>query len=166
MIPTSPQKGQSLHLIKGIEIAGYLMSFCFMFFACSVKSTPNGTNNPPANHLDSILTPISEIEAAFANQDSGISVIVKGSITRILTDDTAGEAHQRFIIALSNSQTLLIEHNIDISPRVQGITVGSLVYVHGDYIWNSQGGLVHWTHHDPDGVHEDGWIVFEDVKYE
>jgi hypothetical protein len=145
------------------------LSFCFLFLACSIKPsepTPDGVHNPPANHLDSILTPISVIESAFTNQDSGISVVVKGNITRILSDDTVGDRHQRFIIVLSNAQTLLIENNIDIAPLVQGIAVGSLIYAHGDYIWNSQGGLVHWTHHDPAGVHENGWIVFDNVKYE
>jgi len=169
VIPTSPQQARRRSRVKGIQIAGCLLSLCFLLLGCSIKSsdtTPNGTNNPPANHLDSILTPLSVIEAAYANQDSGVSIVVKGTVTRILADDTSGAEHQRFIIALSNAQTLLIEHNTDIAPRVQGIKVGYVVYVHGDYIWNSQGGLIHWTHHDPAGVHEDGWIVFEDVKYE
>jgi hypothetical protein len=83
-----------------------------------------------------------------------------------LSDDTVGDKHQRFIIKLSNGQTLLIAHNIDIGARVIGIAVGSVVYVHGDYIWNSQGGLIHWTHRDPAGVHENGWVVFGNTKYE
>jgi hypothetical protein len=146
-----------------------IMSCGVALFGCSINSndaTPINTNNQTANHLDSILTPISIIEAAYSNQDSGISVIVKGTITRILSDDTVGGSHQRFIIILSNSQTLLIEHNIDIAMRIQGINIGSLVYVHGDYIWNNQGGLIHWTHHDPDGIHENGWIYYENTKYE
>jgi hypothetical protein len=40
------------------------------------------------------------------------------------------------------------------------------VYIHGDYVWNDQGGLIHWTHHDPTGVHESGWIVLGDKKYQ
>jgi hypothetical protein len=136
VIPTPPKQARRRRLIKGVEIAGCLVSFCVLLLGCSIKSSdtsPNGTNNPPANHLDSILTPISVIEAAFANQDSGISVTVKGNITRILGDDTVGVRHQRFIIELSNGQTLLIEHSIDIAPRVQGINVGSVLYAHGDY---------------------------------
>jgi hypothetical protein len=146
-----------------------ILTLCVVaLFVCSVNcndARPQNLNNQTQNHLDSILTPIPIIEAAYANQDSGISVTVKGTITRILSDDTVGESHQRFIIILSNSQTLLIEHNIDIAPRVEGITIGSLVYVHGDYIWNNQGGLIHWTHHDPAGKHENGWIVFGNNKY-
>jgi hypothetical protein len=134
---------------------------------CSIKSN-DGTSSTPvvSNHLDSVCTPILMIESAFTNQQSDISVTVKGRITKILSDDTVGDNHQRFIIQLSNEQTLLITHNIDIAPRVTGIGVGNTVYVHGDYVWNNQGGLIHWTHHDPDGVHENGWIVFGDNTFQ
>jgi hypothetical protein len=143
--------------------------FCSEFLNCGITpSSSTNTNNSKqqTNHLDSLLTPTSEIEKSFANQDSGVSVFVRGLILSILSDDTVGESHQRFIIKLSNSQTLLIVHNIDIAPRITGISTGSVVYVHGDYIWNSQGGLIHWTHHDPNGIHENGWIIFDDNKYQ
>jgi hypothetical protein len=164
LIDVRPIKMKTENMIKIIFILSSIA-----IFSCSIqpnKTTPECTNCQSQNHLDSILTPISVIEAAYSNQDSGISVIVKGTITRILSDDTVGDRHQRFIITLSNNQTLLIAHNIDMAPRVAGITIGSLVYVHGDYIWNNQGGLVHWTHHDPEGTYENGWIVFGNTKYD
>ena len=33
-------------------------------------------------------------------------------------------------------------------------------------VWNSQGGLVHWTHHDPDGQHKNGWLKHEGIIYQ
>jgi hypothetical protein len=140
--------------------------FCATIIGCTIKSASDIVLPPPTRALDSILTPISDIEAVYSNQQSDISVTVKGVIISILSDDTIGGRHQRFIIRMSNAQTLLITHNIDIAPRVVGINVGSTVYVHGDYVWNSQGGLIHWTHHDPEGLHEDGWIVAGNTKFQ
>jgi len=28
--------------------------------------------------------------------------------------------------------------------------------VHGEHVWNDQGGLIHFTHHDPPPAHEGG----------
>jgi hypothetical protein len=62
----------------------------------------------------------------------------------------------------------MISHNIDIAPRVNGLKVNREIIVHGEYVWNEQGGLVHWTHHNPDsdGSHENGWIIYENKKYQ
>ena len=37
--------------------------------------------------------------------------------------------------------------------------LGDHVIVHGEYIWNPEGGLIHFTHHDPQGTHEGGYII-------
>ena len=43
---------------------------------------------------------------------------------------------------------------------------GNEVLVHGEYVWNDQGGLIHFTHHDPDRSHEGGWIEVGGVRYQ
>ncbi|MGR9051275.1 MAG: DUF3465 domain-containing protein, partial [Gammaproteobacteria bacterium] len=82
-----------------------------------------------------------------------------GKVDRILADDNIGSRHQRFILKLASGQTVLIAHNIDIAPRINSLALNDVVDFHGEYVWNSQGGLVHWTHHDPDGSHESGWLI-------
>ncbi|HMA65874.1 MAG TPA: DUF3465 domain-containing protein [Chitinispirillaceae bacterium] len=119
-----------------------------------------------SSSLDSLLTPTVSMTTHFNNKDSGIVVTVKGNVTRLLSNDTIGDWHQRFIIRMSNAQTLLIAHNIDIAPPVSDVSLNSLVYVHGEYVWNSEGGLVHWTHHDPELKHENGWIWFNNKRYQ
>ena len=43
---------------------------------------------------------------------------------------------------------------------------GDHVIVHGEYIWNAQGGLIHFTHHDPQGTHEGGYIQDGGTTYD
>ena len=95
---------------------------------------------------------------AFASQQSGVLVMGEGRVSRILGDDSLGDRHQRFILQLPSGQTVLIAHNIDIAPRVEGLSVGDPVSFRGEYEWNDKGGIVHWTHHDPQGAHEAGWL--------
>jgi hypothetical protein len=59
---------------------------------------------------------------------------------------------------LASSQTLLIAHNIDIATKIDAIREGDLISFYGEYEWNSQGGVIHWTHRDPNGIHIDGWL--------
>src|SRR6266487_2657680 len=97
---------------------------------------------------------------AFARQRSGFQVEGEGAVTRILRDDNDGGRHQRFIIRLGSAQTLLVAHNIDLAPRIVGLKVGDRVLFNGEYEWNPQGGVIHWTHRDRDGHHTDGWIKY------
>ena len=90
----------------------------------------------------------------------------QGTVVQVLPDDTNGDRHQRFIIELSSGQTLLIAHNIDIAPRLPSLAPGAAVKFSGVYEWNAEGGVVHWTHHDPDGQHAPGWLDFEGFRYQ
>ena len=85
---------------------------------------------------------------------------------RILPDDVNGAHHQRFILKLASGQTLLITHNIDIAQRIDALYVGDIVRFKGEYVWNEKGGMIHWTHHDPQGRHVAGWIVHNGKTYE
>lgn len=105
------------------------------------------------------------IAAAYADRQSGVQVTGSGTVVRLLADDRDGDRHQRFILELSSGQTLLIAHNIDIAPRVDDLRVGDTVEFHGVYEWSDEGGTVHWTHHDPDGTHEPGWLRHEGTVY-
>ena len=82
----------------------------------------------------------------------------QGEIIKILPDDTKGSKHQKFILRVSHSQTLLFAHNIDLAPRVDPIHEGDIISFRGQYETNSRGGVIHWTHHDPKGRHEGGWL--------
>ena len=105
------------------------------------------------------------IGRAFATRTSGIHVEGRGTVTRVLPDDVNGPRHQRFIIELASGQTLLITHNLDIAPRIDGLQAGDSVRFSGEYVWNEKGGVIHWTHHDPQGRHVAGWILHNGRTY-
>ena len=114
-------------------------------------------------------SPVSGDQAApeaYEERQSGVQMSGEGVVERILADDTDGDRHQRFILRLSSGQTLLITHNIDLAPRVASLQTGDPVEFKGVYEWNEEGGVVHWTHHDPDGEHEPGWLKHEGMTYE
>lgn len=106
------------------------------------------------------------LHQAYEQRQGNLQVTTPGVVARLLPDDTQGSRHQRFIVRLASGQTLLIAHNIDLAPRVAGLQPGDTVTVSGEYEWNDRGGVIHWTHHDPEGRHPGGWIEHRGRRYE
>lgn len=113
---------------------------------------------------DTRTSGIAAVETAYQQGLSGVMVDVAGQVDRILPDDTKGSRHQRFILRLDSGHTLLISHNIDIAERVP-VSSAETMTLRGQYEWNEKGGVVHWTHHDPQGQREGGWIRVGEVIY-
>ena len=105
------------------------------------------------------------LQRAYKNRQSDIQIRGSGKVTRILSDDTKGSRHQRFILKLATGQTLLIAHNIDLAPRINSLNIGDRIEFYGEYEWNPKGGVIHWTHHDPKGRHADGWLIHNGKTY-
>jgi hypothetical protein len=103
----------------------------------------------------------------FHNHQSNVEVTADATVVRLLADSTSSTGtHERFIIKLSSSDlTIEVEHNISIAARAP-VKEGDHVIVHGEYIWNSQGGLIHFTHHDPQGTHEGGYVEDGGTTYD
>ncbi|WP_280540355.1 DUF3465 domain-containing protein [Chromohalobacter sp. 11-W] len=105
------------------------------------------------------------LREAYQQHHSGLQVEARGEVVRVLPDDDEGSRHQRFILRLSSGQTVLVAHNIDLAPRIEGLRVGDTVGFFGEYEWNPEGGVVHWTHRDPGGDHLDGWLEYRGQRY-
>lgn len=103
---------------------------------------------------------------AFEQRAQGRMLRVSGRVHRLLADDRDGSPHQRFVIATDAGQTLLVAHNLDLAPRLDGLGVGDRVEVFGEYEWNPQGGVMHWTHDDPQGTHLTGYIEWKGRRYQ
>jgi len=107
------------------------------------------------------------IAADFQNQRSQVEVTADGIVVGTFPDRSSSTGrHEQFIIRLtSQNLTVEVEHNISIGKRVP-VKEGDRVVVHGEYIWNGQGGLIHFTHHDPQGTHQNGYIVDNGTTYD
>ena len=102
----------------------------------------------------------------FNEGQSNVQVYGTGIVISLLADDLNGDRHQRFIIELKSGQTLLISHNIDLAPRIDGLSLNDQVEFFGEYEWNDKGGVIHWTHHDPEEIHVNGWLFHNHVIYQ
>lgn len=101
----------------------------------------------------------------FEKSDTGNWIEVTGFVRRLLSDDNDGSRHQRFILDIGDRRTILVAHNIDLAERAP-VGMGDRVRVRGMYEWNELGGLVHWTHHDPHGVEDGGYVRYRARVYE
>ena len=106
------------------------------------------------------------LKSAYENRQSHLQVGGSGVVIKILPDDLRGSRHQRFILRLSSGQTILISHNMDMAHRIDALREGDTVEFFGEYEWNSKGGVVHWTHHDPEGLHPGGWLKHNGSTYQ
>jgi hypothetical protein len=102
--------------------------------------------------------PNSAIEQAIEQRRKDVELTLLATVKKALTDDNEGSRHQRFLVELPSGGTVLVAHNIDLADRVADLYPGDQIELHGEYIWNERGGVIHWTHHDPSGRHADGWI--------
>lgn len=114
----------------------------------------------------STLNSDSRLEAAFSNRENDLQVEGSGTVIHVLPDDNKGSRHQRFLLELNSGLTLLVAHNIDLAPRIPGLRKGDTVGFYGEYEWTDKGGVMHWTHHDPGGRHEDGWLEHQGKRYD
>lgn len=109
---------------------------------------------------------VTAIAQAYAEQRGNLQVQAEGVVSKLLSDDLKGSRHQRFILRLHDGKTVLIAHNIDLAPRITGLKAGDNVAFYGEYEWNNKGGVIHWTHHDPQGRHPAGWLRHNGRTYQ
>lgn len=124
------------------------------------------TSSPAINTDGTVSESDRRLARAFDKQESNLQVEGEGTVSRLLSDDNDGSRHQRFIVTLKSGQTLLMAHNIDLAPRINSLEVGDEIEFFGEYEWNDKGGIIHWTHHDPNRQHTPGWIKHDGRVYQ
>lgn len=131
-----------------------------------LESIDSAINDSGASESMAADATAATILAAFKAGEGDLLVRSKGKVVNVLSDDTIGSRHQRFIVKLANNHTVLIAHNIDLAPRVENIKKGDEIVFSGEYEWNEKGGVIHWTHKDPNGKHSNGWLEHNGIVYE
>ncbi|HEY9546875.1 MAG TPA: DUF3465 domain-containing protein [Solimonas sp.] len=117
-----------------------------------------GRDGADVDHGGATLQSDQVLADAYADRSDRLQVQGGGHVIAVLPDDRNGSQHQRFILKLDSGQTVLVAHNIDLAPRIEGLHEGDLITFSGEYAWNEDGGVVHWTHRDPQRRHADGWL--------
>ncbi len=126
----------------------------------SNKSAPPLTQAPPKTKNSGY-----SVQSAYYDHKSDVQIQEKGIVVKLLSDDLTGSRHQRFILKF-DKLSVLVAHNIDLAPRIDGLKTGDTVEFYGEYEWNEKGGIVHWTHKDPAGWHEGGWLRHKGKTYQ
>ena len=141
-----------------------ILIFLIALFSVACKQSANSNQNQAPVASSEVSQSVStspenaSVVQAFKQHKSNVQVEGKGEVEKILADDNNGLRHQKFLVKISSEQTLLFAHNLDLAARVEPLAVGDTVEFKGEYVYNPKGGIVHWTHKDPQGHHEAGWI--------
>jgi hypothetical protein len=98
--------------------------------------------------------------SAYQSARSHAEVIAGGTVTRLLgTKPGVSSPHEGFLMRLNSNcdVTIRVEANTDFTGQFP-LKTGDSVVVKGEYEYYSRGGVIHWTHRDPRGRHEGGYI--------
>ncbi len=145
-----------------VERAGlrFVALTAFLLAGCSTSQAPNDR----------------AVCDAYAAGRSHVEVVADGIVTRTLgvapgrpsTTLRAGSSpHEGFLMRLSSACSLIVrvEANTDFTGSFP-LAPGQRVNVKGEYEYYPMGGVVHWTHRDPRGRHEGGFIQTGGGLYE
>ncbi len=149
------------------RIKTLLLLLIFMLSACYQADAT--FDNAPTSSQTLLETKSVEFFTAaelFSKQFSDQKIQDSGTVIKLLSDDNKGSRHQRFIVKMQDKKTLLVAHNIDLAPRINDLQVGDEVQFRGEYVYNPKGGIIHWTHSDPQGKHFSGWIKHHGTTYQ
>ncbi|MBP1493000.1 DUF3465 domain-containing protein [Acinetobacter nosocomialis] len=148
---------------KNLSIGGIIVLLIAAYFGLDLsghKKNQSPSSNPATQHTETTFSNegLDTIKAAYDRRQSNVQVQGSGRVKAILREDNDGTKHQKFILVLKNGLSILVAHNIDLAPKIDDLHKGDIVEFNGEYEYNEKGGVLHWTHHDPQNRHENGWL--------
>lgn len=148
---------------KNLSIGSIIILLIAAYFGLDLsghKKNQSPSSSPATQHTETTFSNdgIDTIKAAYDRRQSNVQVQGSGRVKAILREDNDGTKHQKFILVLKNGLSILVAHNIDLAPKIDDLHKGDIVEFNGEYEYNEKGGVLHWTHHDPQNRHENGWL--------
>ena len=119
---------------------------------------------PPSAKAQASLTGLAQIMDAASNKRAGITVQHWGTVTKLTADGSTSDHLQKFVVMLENGHMVLFAHDTGVAPAVP-MAAGEKIEFKGRYDWNSLGGLIYKTNHDPQMAIDDGWIKHNGKVY-
>ena len=158
---------------KNLSIGGVIILLIAAYFGLDLSGHKQNQSPlstiPEAQHNETTLSSndkVDTIKAAYEQRQSNVQVQGSGRVKAILRDDNDGSRHQKFILVLKNGLSILVAHNIDLAPKISNLKKGDMVEFYGEYEYNPKGGVLHWTHRDPQTRHESGWLKHDGKIYQ
>ncbi|MBE2164024.1 DUF3465 domain-containing protein [Acinetobacter oleivorans] len=157
---------------KNLSIGGVIILLIAAYFGLDLSGHKQNQSPssvmPEAQHTETTLSNngVDTIKAAYEQRQSNVQVQGSGRVKAILRDDNDGSRHQKFILVLKNGLSILVAHNIDLAPKIPNLKKGDFVDFYGEYEYNPKGGVLHWTHRDPQNRHESGWLKHDEQIYQ
>ena len=97
-----------------------------------------------------------------------MEVVADGTVVRVLgVAPGRVSPHEGFLMRLGSSCHVIVrvEANTDYTGSF-ALAPGEAVVVKGEYEFYPRGGVIHWTHRDPHGRHEGGYVSVGGHTYE
>ena len=111
--------------------------------------------------------PVSSLADGFAHREPS-EVAFSATVTsapRFFYGSNTHAMHEAFDVRSDDGRKLEVVDNVKLAPPVP-VGVGDRIEIQGELVPVAKfGPLVHWTHHDPAGVHPDGFIDFNGKRY-
>jgi hypothetical protein len=97
--------------------------------------------------------------AALRQQRSGVEVIADGTVAYVPTYAAPSGEHEGFFIRLRSgcAATLRVETNTAFTGPIP-LRVGERVIVKGEFDYDADGGVIHWTHRAFGSHHASGYV--------